>query len=99
LTVPSACVRKGTRFSVTLSIKKRTKGKAAGNVLVKVTKVVFAIDGKTVKTDRSAPFRARLTVTRTATSGSRIKLRAKAYLTIHGGKRRAKSITAAVKVC
>ncbi|MFI5005381.1 MAG: hypothetical protein ACHQE6_10255 [Solirubrobacterales bacterium] len=49
--------------------------------------------------DRSAPFRVRLTVTRTATSGSTIKLRAKAYLEIHGGKRRAKPITVAVKVC
>jgi fibronectin-binding autotransporter adhesin len=99
LTVPSACVRKGTSFSVTLSIKKRAKGKAQGNLLVKVTKVVFAIDGKTVKTVRSAPFRVRLTVPRTATSGSTLTLRAKAYLKIHAGKSRGKSITVAVKVC
>jgi hypothetical protein len=99
LTVPNACVRKGTPFSVTLSIKRQTKGKGKGNVLVKVTKVVFAIDGKTVKTARSAPFRVQLTAARTATSPSTIKLRAKAYLKIHGGKRRAKSVTVAVKLC
>jgi fibronectin-binding autotransporter adhesin len=99
LTVPSACIRRGTPFSVTLSIKKQTKGKAKGNVLVKVTKVVFAIDRKAVKTSRSAPFRVRLTVPRTATSGSTIKLRATAYLKIHGGQSRAKSIAIASKVC
>ncbi|HXN38458.1 MAG TPA: autotransporter-associated beta strand repeat-containing protein [Solirubrobacteraceae bacterium] len=99
LTVPSICVRAGTPFSVTLNVTKRRKAKIKGNVLVKVTRVVFAIGTKIVKTDRSTPFRIRLTVPRTATSGSTIKLGAKAYLKLHGGKRRAKSITVAVKVC
>jgi fibronectin-binding autotransporter adhesin len=98
LTAPSACVRKGTSFSVTLSIKKLTKGHAK-RVFVKVTKVVFAIGGKTIKTERLAPFHLRVTVSRTATSHSRITLRAKAYLTIRGNKRRTKSITVALRVC
>jgi fibronectin-binding autotransporter adhesin len=98
LTVPTACLRKGTKFSVTLSIKKQKKGKAKGGRVVKVIKVVFAIGGKTVKTVRSAPFRVRLTGP-PATSGRTIKLSAKAYLTITGGKHRTKSITVPFKVC
>jgi PKD repeat protein len=97
LTIPSACVRQGAAFTVTLSIKKKRKAK--GDVLVKVTKVAFAIAGKTIKTDRSAPFRVRLTLPRTATSGGTVKLRAKAYLKLHSGKSRTKSITVPVKVC
>jgi hypothetical protein len=101
LTVPTACLRKGTQFSVTLSIKKQRKGKgkAKGSLLVNVTKVVFAIGGKPVKTVRSAPFRARLTVPPAATSGSTIKLGVKARLKITGGKRPTKSITVPFKVC
>jgi fibronectin-binding autotransporter adhesin len=99
LTVPRACVRQGTAFTVTLRIKKLTKGRAKGAVLVKVTKVVFAIDGKTVKTDRSAPFRVRLALPRSATSGGTVKLHAKAYLKLRRGKSRTKSVTVVVKVC
>lgn len=99
LTVPNGCVRKGRPFGATLSIKQLTNGKAGGNSLVKVTKVVFAIGGRTVKTDRSTPFRVQLPVTRTASSGGTIKLHAKAYLKIHGGASRTKSITVAVRVC
>jgi autotransporter-associated beta strand protein len=99
LTVAGACVRKGTPFGVTLTISRRTKRKAKGNVLVKVTKVVFAIDGKSVKTVRSPPFRARLTVPRAAPSGGRITLRATASLKMRSGARRAKALTVAVAVC
>jgi hypothetical protein len=42
-----------------LTIKYLAKGKTKGGV--KVTKVVFTIAGKPVKTRRSAPFGARLT--------------------------------------
>jgi PKD repeat protein len=93
LTAPSGCVRKGTAFSVTLSIKAKSK------VLVKVTKVDFALGPKTVGTDRSVPYRVRLTIARAATSGSTVKLHAKAYLKLHGGKRATKSITTPLKVC
>jgi hypothetical protein len=100
LAVPSACQRKGTAFSVTLGVKKRTKAKAKGrSVLVKVTKVVFAVDGKTVKTLRSAPFRAQLTLPSTASSGRTVNLSAKAYLVTGGRKRHVKSMTVGLKVC
>lgn len=99
LTAPAVCVRNGASFTVSLSIKKLTSGRAHGNVLVKVTRVVFAVGGKTVKTVRSAPFRAHLSVPRSALSGSAIKVRAKAYLRVHGGKLHAKSITVTVRAC
>lgn len=65
----------------------------------KVTKVVFALDGKTVKSLRSAPFRARLKLPRTATSGRTIKLSAKAYLETGRRKRHVKGMTVGLKVC
>jgi hypothetical protein len=99
LTVPSACLRKGTQFSVTLSIRKQRRAKAKGSLLVKVTKVVFAIGGKPLRTVRSAPFRARLAVPPAATSGSTIKLGVKSYLKLTGGRRRTRSITVPLRVC
>jgi fibronectin-binding autotransporter adhesin len=107
VTVPSACVRPGAPFSVTLSVAKRTmsdgngtkgKGHGKGRALVTVRKVLFAI-GRTVRTARGAPFRAQLTLPSTATSGSTVKLLAKAYLEIPGGPPRTKSIAVSVKVC
>ena len=101
LTFPNACVRKGTPFNVTLTLKKKTKGRAdASNRHVKVLKVVFKVAGKTLRTERSAPFRVRATLTEIAASGSRVNLSAKVYLfTIHGGKRRTKTIRVALRVC
>jgi fibronectin-binding autotransporter adhesin len=97
LSAPSACVKAGARFSVTPSIKLPKKGKSKGSV--KVTKVVFTIAGKTVKTLRSAPFAARLTVARGAVSGSTIKVRAIVHLKLRGGKGKSKTLTVGVKVC
>lgn len=99
LTAPPVCVRPGASFTVTLSVKKHTKSKAKDKALVKVTKVVFAIGAKTVMTVRSSPFRARLLLPHTVRSGAAIKVRAKAYLTIDGGKLRVKSMTVAVRAC
>lgn len=100
LSVPSPCQRRGTPFSVTLSIKKQTKAKArSSSGVVKVIKVVFAIGGKSVKTVRATPFRARLTLTPPAASGSTIKVSAKAYLKTRGGRLRVKLITVGLKAC
>ena len=97
LSAPKACVKAGAPYTVALTIKQLVKGKAKGSV--KVTKVVFTIAGKTVKTRRSAPFGARLSVARSAASGSTIKVRAIAHLKFRGGKAKAKTVTVAVKVC
>jgi fibronectin-binding autotransporter adhesin len=113
LTAPSACVRPGAPFGVTLSIATHTKGrgtkgkdgakgKGKGNAkggALTVRKVLFAIGRKVVGTARSAPYRAQLFLPPTATPGSTVKLLAKAYLQIPGGKPRTKSIAVPVKVC
>ena len=97
-TAPSACVRRGAKFGVTLSVKK-LQGKAARNALVKVTKVVFTIAGKTVKTLRTIPWHALITLAPNATPGAAIKVQAKAYLKIRGRKLATKAVTVAIKVC
>ena len=98
VTTPSACVRRDAPFSVALSVKK-LKGKAARNALVKVTKVVFTIANKTVKTLRAAPWHALITLAPSATSGATVKIRAKAYVRVRGGKAATKAVTVAIKVC
>ena len=97
LTVPKACIRTGALFSVALSVKKR-KGKSRGSLFVKVTKVTFALNGKTVRTKRSAPFSVRLKIPRSSAHGS-IKLRTSAYLVLRGAKHRTKTITTVLKAC
>jgi fibronectin-binding autotransporter adhesin len=97
LSAPSSCVKAGAPFTVTLKVKLPKKGKSKGSV--KVTKVVFTIAGKTVKTLRSAPFAARLTIPRGAVSGSTIKVRAVVHLKLRGGKVKTKTITVGVRAC
>jgi hypothetical protein len=82
---------------VTLTVKRRKASK--GDVLTKVTKVVFAVNGKTAATKRSAPFRAQLGVPAAAASGSALKLGTKAYVKLRSGRSRSKAVTTTVKVC
>jgi hypothetical protein len=97
LTFPHACVRAGSRVTVTMLAKKRTG--ARGRVLSKVVKVAFAMAGKTVKLVRSSPFRALLTMPRGWHSGSTVKIRATAYVLVHGAGARTTSITVPFIVC
>jgi len=76
-------------------VKKSTK---KGAKKVKVTKVVFSIDGKTVKTDRVAPFKQRLTV-KSFVAGSKHKLKARATIKVRRGKSPTKSVSASFGVC
>jgi PKD repeat protein len=98
VTTPRACVRRGARFSVTLSVKK-LKGNTPRNALVKVTKVVFTLAGKTVKTLRAAPWHVSMTIAPSATPGATVRVQAKAYLKMRGGKLATKAVTVAIKVC
>jgi len=95
LSSPSSCVPVGTSFTATLSFKKSTK---KGAKKVKVTRVVFSIDGKTVKTDQRAPFRQTLTV-RSLVTGSKHKLKARATIKVRHGKSPTKSVSASFSVC
>ena len=59
---------------------------------------MFSIDGKTVKTDKSAPFKQTLTV-RSLLVGSKHKLKARATIKVRHGKSPTKSVGASFSVC
>lgn len=94
--VPGSCVAPGKTFTVTLTWKKQ---KRKGNRFVKVRRADFYIGTKRVKIDRRAPFRQTLTVKASATPGSTITLRARAYIKVKRGKSPTKSIRSKIKVC
>lgn len=98
LAAPQACVKRGSAFTASLSVKK-LKGKIKGAALAKITKVVFILGGKTLRTVKVTPYRAKLTVPAAAASGSSLKIGTKAYLKLHGGKSQTKSLAATVRVC
>lgn len=99
LGAPRACVPAGTSFTATLAFKKSTKKvTATRRTVVKVTKVVFTINGRQRKTDRKAPFRQRLTV-RNLKAGTKHTLRARATMKVRRGKSPTKSITTKITVC
>lgn len=94
--VPRSCVQPGGRFRVTLSWKRK---KRKGNLFVKINRADFYIGAKVAKTDRTPPFVQTLTVTATAAPGSKITLRARAFIKVRHGKVPKKSIRAVIKVC
>ena len=96
LTIPRACVRKGTRFIATLTIKRAARNRYT---VSKVNKVVFAVNRSTSATKRTAPFRARLAVPAAVASGGKIVVGTKSYVRLRSGKTRTKAVTATVKVC
>ncbi|HEY5143843.1 MAG TPA: hypothetical protein VII98_10115, partial [Solirubrobacteraceae bacterium] len=96
LGVPTACVKPGSTFKVTLTWKRQ---KRKGNVFVKVTRADFSIGSKVVKIDRSAPFTQTLRVTASARIGSTITVRARAYIKVKKGKAPKKSLRTSINVC
>ncbi len=96
LTIPRACVRKGARLIATLTIKRAARKRYT---VAKVNKVVFAVNRRISATKRTAPFRARLAVPAAVTSGGKIVIGTKSYVTLRSGKPRTKAVTATLKVC
>jgi hypothetical protein len=96
LTIPRACVRKGTRFIATLTIKRAARNRYT---VSKVNKVVFAINRRTSATKRTAPFRARLAAPAAVASGKKIVVGTKSFVRLRSGKTGTKAVTATVKVC
>ena len=94
--VPRACVKRGAKFKVTLTWKRK---KRKGNRFVKVAKADFYIGSKIVKTDKVAPFTQTLTVKATANAGSTMKVRARAHIKVKRGKSPKKSISSSIKIC
>ena len=99
VSVPKACVPAGSTFKVTLSFKKIKK---KGATFIKVFKTDFYIGTKIVKHDTKAPFAQRLTVKVGTKSGSKITVRARAFMKVRHpkhGKFPTKSIRTTVTVC
>jgi hypothetical protein len=94
--VPKGCVQPGQTFRVTLRWKRK---KRKGNVFVKVNRTDFYIGSKVVKVDRKAPFVQTLTVTASAKRGSKITLRARAFIKVRKGKAPKKSVRTTIRVC
>jgi hypothetical protein len=94
--VPRQCVPRGSTFRVTLSWKRQ---KRKGNLFVKVNRADFYIASKVVKIDRRAPFVQTLRVTASAKAGSKVTLRARAFIKVKRGKGPKKSIRATITVC
>ncbi len=95
-TVPRTCVQPGQKFRVTLKWKRK---KRKGNLFVKVRRTDFYIGTRRVKIDRKAPFVQTLTATATAPRGSKITLRARAFIKVRRGKSPTKSIRTTITVC
>jgi hypothetical protein len=99
LGVPNACVPAGSTFKVTLSFKKIKK---KGATFVKVFKTDFYIGSKVVKHDTKAPFVQRLTVKVGNGPGSKVTVRARAFIKVRHpkhGKFPTKSISSSITVC
>lgn len=93
---PKSCVPVGSRFTVTMSFKRKSTSRT-GKV-IKIIQVVFYIDGKKRVTDKKAPFAQRLSV-RSFKAGSTHKLKARATMKVRHGKPPTKSIQTTFKVC
>jgi hypothetical protein len=96
LKVPKACVRPGQLFDVTMSAKRK---KRKGNLFIKLFRVDFYLGTKRLKIDKKAPFVYRYRIVAGTTSGSTIKLRARAFMKVKRGKSPTKSLRATIKVC
>lgn len=93
LQTPRGCVRAGL-VTAKLSVRSR---KRKGHVVVKISKVTFKVDGRTVKIVRRAPFR--ITVRLTLAPGSKHTLSALAQIKIHHGKPRSKTLKNTFTAC
>jgi hypothetical protein len=98
LGAPRSCVPPRSTYTVRMSFVAKKRGSRRGNVVVKVTRADFYVDGKRRVQDRKAPFAARLKVTTKA--GGSIKLKAVARLKVkRTSKPRTRTIKTTIKVC
>lgn len=98
LGAPRGCVKPKGTYTVRMSFVAKKRGSRRGNVVVKVTRADFYVDGKRRVSDRKAPFAARLKVT--SKKGRSIKVRGVARLKVKKtSKPRTRSIKTTIKVC
>ena len=97
LIVPFACVAKPAKAR--LQVTSKTKKKIAKNKRVRITKVVFALDGLPKKTDKKAAFRNDF-ATDTLSPGTAHPASAKVtFVPVKGGKSKTKTLKGTVRIC
>ena len=96
LGVPRSCVAPGQRFRVTLRWKRQ---KRKGNLFVKVRRTDFYLGTKKLRTDSKPAFTYTYNVTPTQRPGTKITLRARAFIKVKRGKSPTKSIRATIRIC
>lgn len=98
LGAPRGCVKPKATYTVRMSFVAKKRGSRRGNVVVKVTRADFHVDGKRRVRDRKAPFAARLKVRSKA--GKSIAVRGVARLKVkRTSKPRTRTIRTTIKVC
>lgn len=98
LGAPRGCVKPKGTYTVSMSFVAKKRGSRRSNVVVKVTRADFYVNGKRKAQDRKAPFAARLKVT--SKKGKSIKVRGVARLKVKKtSKPRTRSINTTIKVC
>jgi hypothetical protein len=90
-----ACLRSGSRFQVTLSF---TRAKRKGNAVLGVRRAVFTYQGRSIFTDKSAPFRVTILILH-AKAGKSYVIRARASLAVRHGPSRTRLVGRTVKGC
>ena len=97
LVVPFACVAKPAKAR--LQVTSKTKKKIAKNKRVRITKVVFSLDGLKKVTDKKAAFRNDFK-TDTLANGTAHPASAKVtFVPVKGGKSRTKTLKGTVRIC
>ena len=93
LQTPKGCVRSGD-VVMRLSVRSR---KRKGHVVVKIRRVQFRLDGRLMRTKTHPVFSARFHVN--VTPGSRHVLTARAFIKIHHGPKRSKTLRNTFTAC
>ncbi len=94
ITGPRQCVRRGSRFTVTVSGRRTSRSGSFGRIV----RTEFRIDGRRVATDRRAPFRQRIRATRTK-SGALHRVTARTVIELRSGKRITRNVVVRFRAC
>jgi hypothetical protein len=97
LIVPFACVAKPAKAR--LQVTSKTKKKIAKNKRVRITKVVFTLDGLPKVTDKKAAFRNDFSTASLAAPSSNPASAAVTFVPVKGGKAKTKKLKGTVRIC
>ena len=93
---PGSCVVRGGTYRLRLSWKRQRR---KGNLFIKIRRTDFYIGTRRVRKDLRAPFVHTFRVRVTSPPGSKITVRARAFIKVHGRRSPTKSIRSSLRVC